>query len=197
MWKTDLPSRTKKTDTFFLNRGFLIGVAIACMVTSFAVLGFGLFESFFGGGNIHSLRLPGFQEVKLNSAGLYAGVYQHRGTTPVPVKALSSLDIRVMSKNDYEAVPVLMNNSGQTFERMGFQGYPLFNFQISEPGAYTVSGVSTGDAGTQNFQILLIPQSAGNIRQNLIVSVTFFLFFLGMGTLMLFRLDRWAPKKIP
>lgn len=198
MWETEIKSKKDKSHIvpFFMGRGFLMGLGISFLVLSFVVLGFGLFEGFLGGGKIKMLQLPGFQEVELETAGLYAGVYQHRGTGPLPINSLTKMDVRVMSKEDYEEVPVLMNSSGQTFNRLGFQGLPLFNFAISKPGAYTISGVSTGGETGPIVKVLLIPQTAGNIKQTLFVSIAFFIVFLAMGILILLRLERWAPKKL-
>ncbi|MCG3205632.1 MAG: hypothetical protein KCHDKBKB_02354 [Elusimicrobia bacterium] len=196
MWNTEIKIKNKNSTPFFLQRGFLMTCGITAIVVSFVVLGVGLYEGLTGGGRMKTLQLPGFQEVQLETPGLYAGVYRHRSTKEIPIKALTQLDVRVLSKEDYEEIPVLMNSGGQTFNRMGFQGMPLFNFAIARAGAYTISGVYSGGVEGPSVEILLIPQSAGNIKQTLVVTLGFFLFFLGLGIVILLRLDHLAPKKL-
>src|SRR5438093_1248787 len=99
-----------------LSYGVWIGAGVAFLVLAAAMLGLTVYEGFFGGGSIQMVELPGFHELNLTKPGLYAGVYQHRGTGPFPIKALSQLDVRIMSKTTYEEVPVLLNNAGQTFD---------------------------------------------------------------------------------
>lgn len=197
MWNAEIKKKKSPLgeNPFFLRRGFLIGVGVVSIVASFVVLGFSLYETVMGGGKIRMIQLPGFHELQLETPGLYAGVYQHRGAGPLPIKELAQMDVRVMSKEDYEEVPVLMNSAGQTFDRLGMRGLPLFNFAIPRSGAYTLSGVYTGGANGPNANIILVPQTAGNIKQTLIVGVAFFIFFLAIGVLILLKLDRLAPKK--
>lgn len=197
MWDSELKKKHKAAvkPPFFFRRGFLIGTGAASIVLAFVVLGISLFEGFFGGGKVRMLQLPGFHEMELDSAGLYAGIYQHRGTNPMPVKELTQMDVRVMAKDDYEEVPVLMNSAGQTFHRFGMRGLPLFNFAISRPGSYTLSGVYTGGSSGPDVNVLVVPQSAGNIKQTLSVGIGFFIFFLAIGVFLLLRLEHWAPKK--
>ena len=135
MWNTEIKTNKNHPAPFFLRLAFLMGMGICSIVVAVLVLGFGLFEGLMGGGKMQVLQLPGFQELKLDTPGLYAGIYRHRGTSPIPIKAITQMDVRVMSKDDYEEIPVLMNTNGQTFNRMGFQGLPLFNFAISHSGS--------------------------------------------------------------
>lgn len=195
MWNIEIKKKTSDKTPFVLKPAFLLSSGIALIVVSFLVLGFSLYEGFLGGGKIRMIQLPGFHELDLEAPGIYAGVYQHRGSKPFPIKELTQMDVRVMSKDDYEEVPVLMNSSGQTFNRMGMQGLPLFNFAVQRAGAYTLSGVYAGGVSGPDVNVLLIPQSAGNIKQTLIVGVSFFVFFLALGIVVLLRIDRGEKKK--
>ena len=197
MWNTEIKSKKigLGNPPFFLRRTFLITAGIGSIAVSFLVLGFSLYEGFLGAGNMRMLQLPGFHELQLDSPGLYGGVYQHRGAGPMPIKELTQMDVRVMSKDDYEEIPVLMNSTGQTFDRFGMHGLPLFNFAISRPGAYTLSGVYAGGATGPDIRVLLAAQSAGNIKQTLFVGVAFFVFFLGIGVFALVKLKQGSPKK--
>src|ERR1700753_287296 len=134
-----VPKKDKPTP-FFLRGGFLLGLGISSIVVGVVVACLSVYEAFLSGGNIQMVQLPGFHELKLNEPGLYAGIYQHRGQGPIPVKELSQLDVRLMSKTDYQEVPVLMNVTGQTFSRFGLRGMPLFSFVIEQPGPYALSG---------------------------------------------------------
>lgn len=194
MWNTELKRPKTEHTPIFLRRGFIMGLGISSIVFSLIVLGMSIFEGVFNSGNVHVLELPGFHELKLDKTGLYAGIYQHRATTPLPIKELTQMDVRVMSKDDYEEIPVLMNTSGQTFDRLGVRGLPLFNFAINQAGSYTLSGVYTGLEGPK-VQVLLVPQTIQNLKQTLLVGIGFFIFFLVLGIVVLVRLKRSAPPK--
>jgi hypothetical protein len=180
---------------FFLRSGFLIGLGVASILTGVVVSALSVYEIFLNGGDIHTVQLPGFHEVKLNNAGLYAGVYQHRGRGPIPVKELSQLDVRVMSKDDYQDIPVLMNETGQTFDRFGVRGMPLFSFVIEQPGTYALSGFSkeAGDK-TPSINVMIVPQTAQNAKQTLIVGAACLVFFIGLGIFVLMHVKTWSPK---
>jgi hypothetical protein len=196
MWNSEIKQKPKSdTASFFQSRGFLIGFGVASIVLSVIVLGACVYEGFFNGERMKMIELPGFHELKLETPGLYAGVYQHMGSGPLPIKELSQMDVRVMSKDTYEDVPVIMNSAGQTFDRLGMRGLPLFNFAVANAGAYTLSGVYTNGVNGPSVRVLLFSQAAGNIKQTLIVGVAFFLVFLTIGIVILTRLDHWAPKK--
>lgn len=174
-------------------RTTLLVAGIVFIVLSVVILSLSLYESFLGGGKVRLVELPGFHELKLDTPGLYAGVYQHRKAGPLPLKELTQMDVRVMSKDDYQEVPVLMNSSGQTFNRLGVQGLPLFNFVIERAGVYTLSGVYTGDSKGPTASILLFPQTVQNIKQTLIVGGGFFILFLALGIFLLIKRNQWAP----
>ncbi len=196
MWNSEIKQKNKSdVASFFQSRGFLIGIGVTSIVASLFVLGLCAYEAFFNGERVKMIELPGFHELKLESAGLYAGVYQHRGTGRMPVKQLTQMDVRVMSKDDYEDVPVAMNTAGQTFDQFGMRGLPLFNFAVRNPGTYTLSGVYANGVTGPAVRILLVSQSAGNIKQTLFVGVAFFIFFLALGIVVLVKLDRFLPKK--
>ncbi len=177
-----------------LNRGVLMGIGITLIVLSVVTLTLSVWEGFFNNGRIQVVQIPGFNELKLDTPGLYAGLYQHQGASPLPTKMLSQLDVRILSKGEYEEVPVLMNTQGQTFERLGMRGMPVFNFVIERPGVYTMSAVSTGSETEKPLSIFIIPQTASNIKQTLVVGIAFFALFLAAGIFVLIRMKRWTPK---
>jgi hypothetical protein len=147
------------------------------------------------GGNIQMVTLPGFHELKLETPGLYAGIYRHQGRGPIPVKALSQLDVRLMSKNDYQEVPVLMNVTGQTFDRLGVRGMPLFSFVIEQPGDYTLSAFAKeADDKTPSINVMVLPQTAQNAKQTLFVGGSCLVFFIGLGIFILMHVKTWGPK---
>ncbi len=190
MWNAELKKIKHPAHPFFMERGFLIGLGIISIVASVLILGFSLYEGLLNGGRIRVLELPGFHELKLDTAGLYAGVYQHRGNGPLPLKELTQMDVRVMSKEDYEEVPVMMNTTGQAFHQFGLRGLPLFNFAIQTPGTYTLSGVYTAGENGPKVSVLLFPQAAQNVKQTLFVGITSFLFFLILGVGMLVKTSK-------
>lgn len=176
-------------------RGALLGIGVGFVGLAVVMLGLSLWEAFGGfSGKIRMVELPGFHELDLENPGLYAGIYQHRSRKPLPVKALSSMDVRIMAKDSYEEVPVLMNNTGQTISRFGIEVMPLFNFVVQQPGAYTMSAVYLGDQQGPKVPVTIVAQAAANIKQTLIVGASFFVLFLGLGILILVKLDQWAPK---
>lgn len=187
--------KTKPKKSFQFPRKGLIATGVTMIVISLVILGMSVYEGFFSGGNVRVVELPGFHELHLNNPGLYAGVYQHRGAGPIPAKELSQMDVRVMSKGDYQEVPVMMNTASQVFERFGMKGMPLFNFAIERGGDYTLSAVYTGAAEGPKVQVFIFPQAAQNAKQTLFVGVTFFALFLGLGIFILVKLKEWAPQK--
>lgn len=186
--------KPKKQLPTTMNRGVLIGIGVGLIVISLVALALSAWEGFFKSGKIQLVNVPGFQEIQLEEPGLYGGLYQHQGNDPLPVEFLQKLDVRILSKGDYEEIPVLMNTQGQTFERLGMRGMPVFNFVVEYPGTYTISAVSTGPEPKQPLPLFLIPQTTQNIKQTLIVGIGFFLLFLASGVFVLVRVNRWAPK---
>src|SRR5438105_3439001 len=87
-----------------VNRGLLIGLGVSFIVLSLLILGLSIWESLGLGSRVQVIELPGFHQLDLKSAGLYTGLYQHRGSGPIPVKQLSTMDVRMMSKGSYEEV---------------------------------------------------------------------------------------------
>jgi hypothetical protein len=180
---------------FFLRPGFLMSLGIASIAVGVIVLGLSVYEAFLSGGKIRVVDLPGFHELKLDTPGLYAGVYEHRGSGPMPVELLSKLDVRLMSKDDYQEVPVLMNTTGQTFNRLGVRGMPVFSFVIEQPGDYTLSGFTKeADDKTPSINVMILPQTAQNAKQTLFVGAACLVFFVGLGIFVLFHIKTWGPK---
>lgn len=178
-----------------LGRGVGIGLGVSFIIVSIVILGLSVFEGFGGlSGKFLSMRVPGFQEMDLKSPGLYAGIYQHRSSAPMPSQALSKLEVRVMSKDSYEEVPVVMNTAGQTASQFGFQVMPLFNFIAPRAGAYTISAVYPGAEEGPTVPIVIVSQSAQNTKQTLIAGIGFFALFLTIGIIILVKLNRWFPK---
>lgn len=177
------------TRTIIITSGILL-IVLACVIG--AMSAFEAFKSVQG--NFNVIELPGFHELELKEPGLYGGVYQHRGTGPIPIQQLTKLDVRVMDKQTYEQAQVVMNTAGQTFNQMGMRGMPIFNFFIQKPGIYNISGIYSGEATGPTVPVMIFAQAAQNIKQTLIVGGLFFVLFLVMGILMLVKLNRWAPK---
>ncbi len=180
--------------TFPLNHAAVIGTGIALIVLACVMAGLSLWEAFGGfSRRFRMIRLPGFHELKLDKEGLYAGVYQHQGATPLPAKELSQMQVQIFSKGDYREVPVLMNTAGQTFTQFGMAGMPLFNFMIDRPGAYTMSGVYPEGRSGPTVNILVFAQEVQNVKQTLFVGASFFVLFLGLGIFVLVKARDWAP----
>lgn len=188
--------KSRKKNPVVLHRGILMSAGIGLIVIAVAAAAVSLWEAFGGGGRVQMVEVPGFHELKLDTPGLYAGVYQHRGNRPLPAQALSELDIRIMSKGDYQEIPVLVNTVGQTFERFGLKGMPVFNFVIDSPGIYTMSAVYKGENKGPTVPVFVIPQAVQNIKQTLIVGVACFILFLSTGIYLLLKLKQWAPRPV-
>src|SRR5205814_8806225 len=139
------------------------------------------------GRNVKILEGPGFHDLDLDTPGIYAGIYQHRGNGPMPVEELSKLDVRIISKDSTRDIPVMMNSSGQTFSRWGVRGMPLFNVLIERPGFYSLSALYKGSAAGPSVSILFFAQSAQNTALTLMVGGFFFLVFLGLGIFVLVK----------
>jgi hypothetical protein len=177
------------------SRGMGIGLGVVFIIVSLISLGLTVYEGFGGlSGKMTMVKVPGFQELDLKTAGLYAGIYQHRSTGPLPAQALSKLEVRVMSKDSYEEIPVIMNTAAQTVNQFGFQVMPLFNFIAPRAGAYTMSAVYPGTEEGPSVPIVLVAQSAQNTKQTVIAGVGFFALFLTIGIIILVKLNRWFPK---
>lgn len=178
-----------------LNRNALVGLGTAFIVLAIIMLAMALWEGFGGAARFRSIRVPGFHELELDQAGGYVGLYQHRGTAPLPVRELSRLDVRVMSKGDFQEVPVLMNSAGQSFNRLGMQGMPVFNFIIPRPGVYTLSAAYLDETGGPNVSILVFHQGVQNIRQTIAVGGLFFLVFTVLGIWIIVKSADWSTVK--
>jgi hypothetical protein len=185
--------RKKKVPAFSKNA--IVGVGTAFIVLSIIMLGMSLWEAFGKAAGFRLLRVPGFHELQLDEPGAYIGLYQHRGNGPLPVRELSRLDVRVMSKGDFQEIPVLMNSAGQAYNRMGMQGMPVFNFVIPEAGTYTLSAAYLDENGGPDVQVMVFHQGVQNIRQTLIVGTLFFLLFLGLGIWVIYKSTEWSTEK--
>jgi len=178
--------------TIILSTG-LVFIVLACVVGVMS-----LYEAFFGWrGNMIVVEVPGFQELKLKTPGHYVGLYQHRQTSPIPVEALSKIEIHILSKDTYQEVPVAVNTTGQVVERMGMKAMPLFNFVIETPGDYTMSALYPSEGAGPAVPILIFSQSVGNIKPTLIVGGIFFVVFLGIGIFILVHLKKENPAIAP
>lgn len=185
----------KPKKKLMVSRRVLAGAGVFFLSLAFVLLGFGTWEAFGGfTKNIHTLGLPGFHEIDLAKPGVHIGFYQHRGTGPIPVDALSRLDVRLMSKTNYEEIPVLMNSGGQVFRRLGQEGMVLFSFAVERAGAYTLSGVYADAEPGPDVTVVVFPQGAHHVLPTLVVTVLFFLIFGGLGVLIFLKLNKWAPK---
>ncbi len=182
-----------------LSRSAWLGIGVAFVALSFVMAGASLWEAFGGAANVRVIRVPGFHELKLDEAGLYVGVYQQTGTAAIPARELSQLDVRVMAKDEYEEVPVLMNTSGQAVSRMGFRGMPVFNFVAPKAGDYTLSAVYVQGMTGPNVPIMVFHQGVIDVKQTLIVGALFFALFLCLGIWVLVKSTTWAaePESLP
>jgi hypothetical protein len=178
-----------------IGRNALVGIGTAFIVLAIVMLGVSLWEGFGSAARFHMIRVPGFHELKLDQPGGYIGLYQHRGTTPLPVRELSRLDVRVMSKGEFQEVPVLMNTAGQSYNRMGLQGMPVFNFVIERPGVYTLSAAYLDEGGGPNVPIMVYHQGVQNIKQTLAVGGLFFILFVGLGVGVIVKSADWSTVK--
>lgn len=168
----------------------LFWLGTASLVLAGAVLTVSLWDAFFRmGSKALVLDVPGFHVLDLDTPGVYAGIYQHRGSGAIPVEQLSQLSIHVISKDTYEEIPVLMNSTGQTVTRMGFEGMVVFNFLIDKPGFYTLSALSSGAASSGPLSLLLLPQSL-DPRSPLLAGAFFTLVFAGLGGWALWKSRR-------
>lgn len=195
MVKMDPTIQRKRAKTGGFSHHAIVGVGTAFIVLAIIMLGLSLWESFGSGAGFRMIRVPGFHELKLDQPGAYIGLYQHRGNTPVPVRELSRLDVRVMSKGDFQEVPVLMNTAGQAYSRLGMQGMPLFNFVISQAGVYTLSAAYLEESGGPNVQIMVFHQAAQNIKQTLAVGGLFFILFIALGIWVIAKSKEWSTEK--
>ncbi len=163
-----------------IKSAFLWG-GISCLVFGVIIVGAGAWDTFFRvGRQTQVVEAPGFHVLDLETPGVYAGIYQHRGDGPIPVEALSRLDVRLSAKETYQEVPVMMNKSAQVFSQLGVRAVLVCNFLIEKPGFYTLSATYTGDNGPA-VSLLLVPQSAQSVRPMLAGGALFFLIFTGLG----------------
>jgi hypothetical protein len=191
---TSFPRDKKTIHKNFSARSLLMSLGIGLIVVSVVVLGLSLWEAFGKGGQISLVKIPGFHELTLEEPGLYAGVYQHRGQGPIPAQQLSQLDVKILSKDDYEEVPVVMNTQALTFDKLGVKGMPVFNFVINKAGSYTMSALYLGQEAGPKATLMIIPQTVQNLKQTMVVGIGLFVAFLAGGILILLKMDRWAPK---
>jgi len=187
------PYKSSKLKITRPKRKFFVILGTSLIIVSVLILGLCLWD-IAGGlkGQFFSFDLPGFQMLDLKNTGLYAGVYQHRGPGPIPAEELIKMQVRIFSEGSYEEVPVMMNTTGQTFQQLGVKGMPLFNFIVQKPGRYTLSGVYPDGVNGRTVPVLLMAQSAQNIKGTLIAGFIFFVLFLGVGIWVLVKAKTWA-----
>lgn len=185
--------RMKKSNK--ITRPVLLTVGVVFIVLSVVILGVSLWEGFVGSSaRVLQITVPGFHQFELKDAGMYGAVYQHRSNGPMPISALSKLDVQILSGETYRPVPVVMNTAGRVFERMGFKGMAVFNFVVDQPGLYTMSAIYPEGVDGPTVPLLVFPQAARNIKQTLVVGTLFFLLFMVLGVLILVKLNTWAPS---
>ena len=178
-----------------LDRRWVTAGGVAALAVAVVILGLSLWESLGGVGRVRSVTLPGFHRLALREPGLYAGFYQHRGPGAIPAATLSKLNVRILSKDDFEEVPVLMNSDGQVVERFGVQGMPLFNFVVRQPGDYTLSAVYDDVENGPSVPVFIFPQSVQNARTTLVVGFAFFALFIAIGVVVLRRSRASTPSQ--
>jgi len=176
-------------------RGILIAVGVVLIILACVILGVSLWESFGASkGKVHQVNAPDFHELDLQQGGLYGAVYQHRTPGPMPIEALTHLKAQLLFRETFEQIPLTFNTAGQTFERLGVRGMPLFNFFIHEPGFYTLHLFYEGERQGPSVPIFIISEAAQDVKQTLIVGGGFFILFLVLGILILVNLGKWIPK---
>lgn len=174
-----------KNKAIDINKTIWIVFGTVFILLSFVMLGVGVWEGINSvRKNYFQIQLPGFHELELDSAGLYAGVYQYQGSVPVPRDVLSQLEIRIFSKGDFQEVPVYSTPVGQPVTRLGQSVVPVFSFAVDRPGGYTMSGFYMGEGEVNPIPIIIFAQAARNIKQTLVVAGVFFLIFLILGIYM-------------
>jgi len=185
-------SRPKKVQ---MSHTILMGTGAGMLALGVAIGALALWEAFGGvSTGVRRVEVPGFQELNLETSGMYAGVYQHQGNGPIPIQALTHLDVHIMSKANYQDVPVIMNTTGQIASQLGVLALPVFNFQIDQPGTYILSAVYPQGKSGPTVPLLIFSQAAQNIKQTLFVGAAGFLLFVGLGIYFLLKLDEWAPE---
>lgn len=168
----------------------LFWAGTASLVVAGIVLLVSLWDAFFRmGSKAQVLEVPGFHVLDLDTPGVYAGIYQHAGPGAIPIERLSKLSVHVISKDTYEEIPVLMNSTGQTVSRLGFQGMVVFNFIVDKPGFYTLSALAPDTSDSGPLSLLLLPQ-AMDPRSPLLAGVFFTLVFVGLGVWALLKSRR-------
>ena len=191
------PYAKKKTLVPRPKRSLFIGLGVGLIGISVLILGLSIWDVASDlSGQFFTIELPGFQELDLKIPGLYAGVYQHHGNTPIPAEELSKLQVRIFSEETYTNVPVMMNTTGQTFQQMGLKGMPLFNFIVQKAGRYTLSGVYPEGVNGRTVSVLLMSQSAQNIKGAIFSGLLFFCLFLGTGIWVLVRMKNWTSHPV-
>ena len=184
-----------KVDAWLMRRRILIGFAIGSFVVALAIVGAGAWEIFGGmGRRMHVVSVPGFHDLDIKAGGLHVGVYQHRGREPLPIAALARLDVRMYARDRFEEVPVEMNRTGQTFSRMGVVGMPLFTFFAPRAGGYALSAVYLGEEAGPRGSVVVFSATVQNIKQTVFVALFFFVIFAGIGGVILYKLNAWAPR---
>lgn len=179
-----LPPTPKAEPPSWIKSGYTLGIILILLGMVVVGIAGGSVLSAITRGS-HQVSFPGSMNLKLKS-GLYVGL-------PAPSSAIepNSLYVTVTEVATGETVPVQMG-SDITVEVLGPQGgRPLFQFEPYEAGTYSVSGV--GSASPGSLSVMLLHESLGRTRSDLVVGLLTGLLLGGTGIWVLWFV--WRKRK--
>ncbi len=175
----------------------LIGVGVVFIFLSVLILGLGIWEGYSSvRQNVHMITVPGFHSLKLKSAGPYMGIYQHSGRGAVPIKLLTGMEYRLISKDGTREVPVNGNRTGDIMMRGGREAMIALNFILEEAGEYTFSAFNLGEEkAVSEIPLILFGQGAQGFKQSFVIGFLFFVLLLTLGIFLLLQAKKLNPIK--
>jgi hypothetical protein len=139
------------------------------------------------------ISLPGANALTLKKAGLYIGVYQHTGTTAIPVRELSEMKISVSDTETGSFLPLQRGLGAQVFMAGGKSGAVLFQFEAPASGKYLLDAAYPSGTGPA-VSAFLIHESLQNNRSDIAVGIILCVVFAGFGIYTLVRTRKLARR---
>jgi hypothetical protein len=142
---------------------------------------------------VHMLRAPGVHELELRNAGVYVGLYPHKGEGDLPLLELGALEFGLSDAATGERLPVQKAPGGAVFRQGGQSGVVLFQFETPSRGKYLLTAAApAGDVPAR--ELLLVHESLQQNRSDIAAGAIFFLVLTGFGVYVLIKTYKEASR---
>ncbi len=171
-----------------------------------AVSGIILFAvSLFGGlrnmsRSLTQMVMPGNHDMTFEKKGNYTIFYEHRSVIDnqifVTREDLSGFQVFIVDKQNQQAITVNPAAVSANYSMGGRSGYAIFEFEITHPGKYEISGWHSGEEPGPKIVLAVGAGFVGKLFRTILFSIlTLMLSFVIAGTITLITLIRRNQAK--